>query len=500
MKSYEGLFQQLESVMQESWMQDLLDEADRPNFWSIVEYGRNSYEIRYSRMLRWLLDPHGNHGLGRLFARELAQLVASKRDPEWVELLDSLTELRNDATEKANGDEALTEALTKRNKNGGVDVLYFEPGFGAEGSEAPSGLCIAIENKVGAGESFKNGVSQLETYFDAVEGSAYGGSKFRLYVYLTLAEDPPEEPSGHAKYYEAYQLITYEGLVRVLIQMRDSLGVDSDAEHARKIVQDFIFDVQRQYRLKQEQKPVEEFDKYRKEIGVILSGLGLLPSGGAVDDEQAAAADTTSVGNKQLSAFKSRFENDLEHASRALKIIHDGIRIGKQDHRPNRVSQKFIRTIFNRIVENDHFDLSVPELFGKERKEFRTADVVNADFKKHGISRVRLKQGKGQGIDLYFGDSGAGIYFSADASANFPNHGCMYFLETEVKDDPVFPKEFNGKRLIQAGSQNLTGATVDEDLGPRADKFINCLLKKLDDDPDLKAIAGVLEAPTTRSH
>jgi hypothetical protein len=59
------LLERLDRVMQEPWMKDLIGEAYRPNFWSIIEYGRGSYETRYSRMLRWLMDPSENHGLTR---------------------------------------------------------------------------------------------------------------------------------------------------------------------------------------------------------------------------------------------------------------------------------------------------------------------------------------------------------------------------------------------------------------------------------------------------
>jgi len=52
------------------WKEKLSIE-ERPNIWSIIEYGRKSYEIRYSRFLRWLLDPKGNHEIGSLFTNEL---------------------------------------------------------------------------------------------------------------------------------------------------------------------------------------------------------------------------------------------------------------------------------------------------------------------------------------------------------------------------------------------------------------------------------------------
>ncbi len=53
-----------------------------PNFWEIIEYGntkdrnmRSAHEIRYSRFIKWLLDPTENHRLGHLFIRELLKSV-----------------------------------------------------------------------------------------------------------------------------------------------------------------------------------------------------------------------------------------------------------------------------------------------------------------------------------------------------------------------------------------------------------------------------------------
>lgn len=53
-----------------------------PNFWKIIEYGntkdrnmRSAHEIRYSRFIKWLLDPTENHRLGHLFIRELLKSV-----------------------------------------------------------------------------------------------------------------------------------------------------------------------------------------------------------------------------------------------------------------------------------------------------------------------------------------------------------------------------------------------------------------------------------------
>ncbi len=49
-----------------------------PNFWDIIEYGtskngmdRSAHETRYSRMIRWLMDPGENHNQGIFFCKSI---------------------------------------------------------------------------------------------------------------------------------------------------------------------------------------------------------------------------------------------------------------------------------------------------------------------------------------------------------------------------------------------------------------------------------------------
>lgn len=65
--SPEEIAQRLETIAQEDWVKPLLNT--KPNFWRIIEYGKNSYEIRQSRMIGWLLDTHQNHGIGDIFVK-----------------------------------------------------------------------------------------------------------------------------------------------------------------------------------------------------------------------------------------------------------------------------------------------------------------------------------------------------------------------------------------------------------------------------------------------
>ena len=50
---------------------EIIKYKNKANIWRIIEYGKKSYETRYSRMLRWLLDPNENHHFGNKFAKAL---------------------------------------------------------------------------------------------------------------------------------------------------------------------------------------------------------------------------------------------------------------------------------------------------------------------------------------------------------------------------------------------------------------------------------------------
>lgn len=82
-KDYVGLIESIrvENPNLKKYVDKLVIESI-PNFWEIIEYGntkdrnmRSAHEIRYSRFIKWLLDPSENHRLGHLFIRELLKSV-----------------------------------------------------------------------------------------------------------------------------------------------------------------------------------------------------------------------------------------------------------------------------------------------------------------------------------------------------------------------------------------------------------------------------------------
>ena len=81
-KKYENYLEKLHEFKEIDWVKNYIDLKKKPNFWTILEFGqiegskqKSSHEIRYSKMLRWLLDANENHNLGNTFAVELLKVI-----------------------------------------------------------------------------------------------------------------------------------------------------------------------------------------------------------------------------------------------------------------------------------------------------------------------------------------------------------------------------------------------------------------------------------------
>lgn len=462
------LFEKLDAVMRQRWMQDLMrGERYRPNFWSIIEYGSQSYETRYSRMLRWLLDPNENHGLGRFFMLGIVGLAAG--DPETgegtsAELRDLLERFDENCVPDRD-DRAVVEAHLdhrstgdgKRQKAGGIDVFATSPALQ---------LCVAIENKVYSGLILDEGegTAQTDRYSRAVRNHPeYGRYRHQVFVYLS-GQEPPEQLSAD------WTAITYDQLQPLLREGYDRLGrtasADADetvrADHARKIVQDFIYDSQRKFhRLPDHRADLEGFDAHRDQIGSLLRALGEL------DDESAGpTADATSAaeGEALTREFLSRFVHDSGDALQALKLVFESQRVGVQDKRPNPGSQQAIRMMFNRIAGTDHFDVSKPERFGREPLRERETAVINPLYRELGVTSIRLTRGKGQGLHLRGGDPDTAIYISGDTHGDIPND----YAKLVLRPDPGTGRQ-EAQRLLGNRIVNVNDCASFEEVSARVD-------------------------------
>lgn len=124
-----------------------------------------------------------------------------------------------------------------------------------------------------------------------------------------------------------------------------------------------------------------------------------------------------------------------------------------QNHSPNEDVQFVIRKLFNTLVNTNHFDLSKPEYFGKEKKEEREMPI-SLDFIKiaNEYNIVRLTQGKGQGLNIYSQNNKSNsIYISGDTYGNINNDGIQIYVNKKLigKINRNTYKHFKAKMLRQ---------------------------------------------------
>jgi len=159
------------------------DNPPTSNIFREIEGEQTSREVRYSKTLRWLLDPNGTHGLGSYFADSLLQLIitrdwAKNSNNEDVGFLegwpphppDAIDEGYTGAAEGTNGaadqERRLTQTYWVRNTTKAfseqkkIDIwvegeVHTELELGGDYSpgEATKHVLLIIENKTGTGES-----------------------------------------------------------------------------------------------------------------------------------------------------------------------------------------------------------------------------------------------------------------------------------------------------------------------------------------------------------
>lgn len=484
--SPDDLFTQIENLLGADWFQRLVQDDRRyPRYWSVIHYGEGSYEIRYSMMLRWLLDPTETHRLGAFVARELALEALSPQQEESARALRESLIAANDishADAPVDGT-ADTEALKA---SGGIDVLY---------SEKDLDLCLAIENKMGSDEHAGTGdVSQLAQYYQAVEGDPrYQGLAHRLYLFLTgdghAAPSLQGDVGQSRNAIEAWVPISCEQLNAVLLraierleQLRSTGAIDDGVEQrARIMIEDFIYDNRRHFQsLRSHARDLEPFRPLREVMTTAMEALGMLPVGDEAQEDPRQ--------DEMREAIDARFGDDLSEVRRALELIYPEITLQEQDHTPFTGSQRLIRTMFNRLVAPES-RLSMDESrFGRESKEKRLAQVTMPALTKHGITTVRLTSGKGQGLNLLVGDNLARIYFSADGAGMAPNDGCTMWTE----DRSIVRRVLTGPKVsIQERQKAATpGGSVDP-IDDLADEFVAAIaqgVERLSTDVEVKEL------------
>ncbi|HEM5997818.1 TPA: PD-(D/E)XK nuclease family protein [Streptococcus suis] len=196
----------------------MLQDEETPNFWNIIEYGdtldkngKSAHETRYSKVLKWLLDPHASHKLGYSF---LTKLLSKKR-------IDT-TGLLSD-----------TDKVECFNEYKNIDVYYYNKDkqvqVAIEVKQYSSEIIYGKGNKK---ENIVAGESQLTKYSRILaerEGKAY-----KFFLTPTGIEPIYDELNDN----QSWSVLSYEDMIDIVEEMM----AESQSDDFIKIANDFVHD------------------------------------------------------------------------------------------------------------------------------------------------------------------------------------------------------------------------------------------------------------------
>lgn len=372
---YKDYLKKVNGFKEIDWVGNYLELSKKPNFWSILEYGKNenklnkktSYEIRYSKMLKWLLDANENHNLGNIFAAKLIQ--------------------------KLNGDESY-RFNSKKNKF--IDCYSEKDDIDIFFRDKEQKVCIAIELKHFSKEHASTGYeSQLDKYEDIIKAREDRENSVH-YIYLTPRKDKPSNSN--------WRSLGYEDVIEIIKEIDRELLLNSDdvyVNDTKKIILDFRDDLQR------------SIDICNKDASYIRNNFT----------------------NKELQ-FTSLLADEINHETKSENInelvkIDDSDDLKEiillineymytQDHTPNDGVRLFMRKVYNYMAKDKELDFNLDDSI--------KLNQVKTEIKPDIISRysldfheIALTNGKGQGAYLFNNFKNRKIYFSGDKDGHFPN-------------------------------------------------------------------------------
>lgn len=192
--------------------------------------GLETYELRHTKTLAWLLDPKGSHNLGTAFVERFLTGLPdrlSMRLPANLDTARVFSELPVKDKTLRLGDAVPSEAIeaTGNDSSKRIDVYM----------QVESTFFLAIEAKIGADEHG----NQLEHYREAVQKQAAGRAVPTL-LYLTLEGAEPGK-QGEREYWTA---INWHEHVLLPLQatLQDAQRGQAGAGHAGSSVMHFLFD------------------------------------------------------------------------------------------------------------------------------------------------------------------------------------------------------------------------------------------------------------------
>lgn len=448
-----ALIAYVEDLKREDWVIQHLRHQDHPSFWSIIEYSKNSYEIRYSRMLRWLLDPWETHGWGTRFADELDAFCAGQ------------------APDEAPRDDSVDPTVRRTRSTCGADTEALNANIDVFAYDEHKGRAITIEVKQFASEGTTSaGTSQLQKYYESVTNhDIYGAAKYRArhFVFLTIdGEEPAEQEDGDQPWRQAWIPLSYTDLIDLLTTCLPDVG-NLDAA---KIVLDFIHDLRKTMRL--HSRPAQQAAAARPDLADLVSTLN---SYWTSPEEEEPSDDT--AAELAVSAITEAARRDLD--ARTLKEIVALLAAAAQgqNHTPSESVQRVIGALAQRLAGLD-----------VEVRPNQTVPLALTGVEAGGYTYqcVRRTRGKGQGLNFYIGrqpadehldlDNARRVYLSGDSQGNIPNDGFgligsklrhpmkngTYKADTLLADEDAFDAFVDA---INAGLGDLLHRYVDEIAG-----------------------------------
>jgi len=369
---YNTYIEKLRKIEEIDWVKFELSLNERPNFWSIIEYGekvkkggRSSHEERMSRMIRWLMDPNETHHLGNIFIVQLLKLINVKYPYSPYENKQIHVDAEYDY----------------------IDVLY---------RDYENDVFLAIELKQYAKEGKRNsGKSQLVHYDDVLQHLASENTQVHR-IFLTPAKDHAtrEEwvPVGYEQFIEIMRRVLEEALADPSIPYR---------EETVKILKDFKDELQRIYYIKNRdprkirQPFTPEERKFTRQLVTEING---------------------EAERKHIDELIKENDGKIENMETLLLFI--GRFIHTQDHTTSEESMILMRKIYNYFTAGEQLPLDVSmEL--PEEKRISKLDREITDEHELRLETLELTS-TGQGIHMRPNDTNYRIYFSSNGKGEFP--------------------------------------------------------------------------------
>lgn len=376
LENYKVYLGKLKIFREYEWVQKFLELKEKPNFWTIIEYGRvknsqerSAHETRYSKMIRWLLDPNETHNLGNIFAHKLLGLIGSDY--------------------KYNPDK--NKAIHVTNEFMYIDVFY---------KDFSQNMCIAIEVKQFDKERIsEEGISQLDNYEETLEEWIKEGNKELRpsYIFLTALKESPSNENWHA--------VGYAELIKIIDEVYEEYILKSHdryIEDTKKILMDFKDDLERTMYLEMKDRGIDILSLNEEKLTKILAR------------EIREEADS-----KHLNKLIELVQDEMPELEQVILMIDEYI--ARQDRTPNVAVQLLLRKIYNYL--SDGMQLNTDEIIEYKNSEETKTPLKRNLIEKYNLelSHVRLTADKGQGLYLTHKEGKYEIYFSGAAGGNFPN-------------------------------------------------------------------------------